>query len=79
MTNVPAQSALGRRAIRVSEVKRHYGFGKTYLYQLMREGKLRTVKIGGVRLIPIESLEALLAPADSAQSTVAPSAQSSKT
>jgi len=49
-----------KRAYRVSEVPEAYGIGRTKLYSLMKEGKLRTVKVGGRRLIPAESLEALL-------------------
>jgi excisionase family DNA binding protein len=60
MPNTTTHPILSRRALRVSEVKTHYGFGKTRLYKLMKEGKLHTVKVGGLRLIPVESLEALL-------------------
>ena len=60
MTNGNGHPLLSRRALRVSEVKTHYGFGKTRLYKLMKEGRLHTVKVGGLRLIPVESLEALL-------------------
>jgi excisionase family DNA binding protein len=49
-----------KRAYRVGEVPAAYGIGRTKLYELMKEGKLHTVKVGGRRLIPAESLEALL-------------------
>lgn len=48
------------RAVKVREATQFYRIGKTKLYALMKEGKLRTVKVGGTRLIPVEELEALL-------------------
>jgi excisionase family DNA binding protein len=51
---------IAKRAYRVSEVAEAYGIGRTKLYDLIKEGKLHTVKVGGRRLIPAESLEALL-------------------
>ena len=56
--NVPAPLT---RALRVREAIAAYRIGKTKLYALMKSGELRSVKVGGTRLIPIESLEALLA------------------
>ena len=47
-------------AYRVKEATRAYGVGRSWLYSKMAEGKLDTVKIGGVRLIPRASLDALL-------------------
>lgn len=55
-----AQSIRPKRAFRIDEAVASYGIGRTKLYELMKEGKLRTVKVGGRRLIPAESLEALL-------------------
>lgn len=49
-----------KRAYRISEVSFSYGIGRTKLCELIKTGKLRTVKVGGRRLIPAESLEALL-------------------
>lgn len=53
-------AAFIKRAYRVNEAVAAYGVGRTKLYALMKEGKLKTVKVGGRRLIPAESLEALL-------------------
>ncbi len=50
-----------RRALRVREAIAAYRIGKTKLYELMKSGDLRTVKIGGSRLIPVQELESLLA------------------
>jgi excisionase family DNA binding protein len=49
------------RALRVREVSAAYRIGKTKLYDLLAQGKLKSVKVGGTRLILVESLEALLA------------------
>ena len=35
------------------------GFGMTTLYDLIATGKLKTAKVGGMRLISVASLEAL--------------------
>jgi len=36
------------------------GLSRAYLYRLIREGALRSVKIGGRRLVPAEALKELL-------------------
>jgi hypothetical protein len=38
------------------------GFGRTLAYELINEGKLKTVAIGRRRLVLMESLESLLQP-----------------
>jgi excisionase family DNA binding protein len=50
-----------RRAYQVNEAAAAYGLSRSTLYKLMAIGKLRTVKIGGRRLIPVDAIEALLA------------------
>jgi excisionase family DNA binding protein len=37
------------------------GIGRTNVYALMRDGKLRSVKVGGRRLIPRSALESFVA------------------
>jgi excisionase family DNA binding protein len=49
-----------KRAFRVDEYCAAYGLSRTTVYKLMKLGKLRTVKVGGRRLIPKEVAEALL-------------------
>lgn len=49
-----------KRAFRVKEVPPTYGIGRTKVYELINAGKLKTIKIGGRRLILADSLEALL-------------------
>lgn len=50
-----------RRALRVREAVAAYRLGKTKLYALLKQGKLASVKVGGTRLILVESLETLIA------------------
>jgi excisionase family DNA binding protein len=48
------------RAYRVADFCRAYGLSRSTTYNLMAEGKLRTIKIAGRRLIPADAAEALL-------------------
>lgn len=57
------QNANERRAFRVKDAAAVYGWSRSTLYKLMKEGALRTVKVGGRRLIPRDELEALIAAA----------------
>ena len=50
-----------KRALRVNEAAAQYGMSRSTIYKIMAEGTLRTVKIGGRRLIPRDALEALIA------------------
>ena len=49
-----------KRAFRVDEYCAAYGLSRSTVYKLMKLGTLRTVKVGGRRLIPKEVAEALL-------------------
>ena len=55
-TNRPTE----KRAFRVNEAVEAYGWSRLTLYKMMRDGTLRTVKIGGRRIIPRDVLEALI-------------------
>jgi excisionase family DNA binding protein len=50
-----------RRAYRVNEAAAAYRLSRSTIYKLMDTGALRSVKIGGRRLIPVDAIEALLA------------------
>jgi len=50
-----------RRAYRVNEAVAAYRLSRSTIHKLIRSGALRSVKVGGRRLIPVEALEALLA------------------
>lgn len=49
-----------RLALRVNEAVAVSGLSRSTLYELLKAGKLRAVKVGGRRLILRESLQALL-------------------
>jgi excisionase family DNA binding protein len=49
-----------KRALRVNEVAALYGISRSTIYKIMSDGRLRTVKIGGRRLIPRDAIEALI-------------------
>jgi excisionase family DNA binding protein len=50
-----------RRVYLVDEAAAAYRLSRSTLYKLMAAGTLRSVKVGGRRLIPVEALEALIA------------------
>ena len=47
-----------RRAYQVNEAVAAYRLSRSTLYKLMAANTLRSVKVGGRRLIPVEALEA---------------------
>ncbi|WP_446216279.1 helix-turn-helix domain-containing protein [Micromonospora sp. IBHARD004] len=49
------------RCLRVEEAARLLNVGRTTAYDLIRSGRLRSVKIGRRRLVPRDALDALLA------------------
>ncbi len=59
---MPAQTnkSVEKRAFQVNEFASAYGLSRSTIYLLMKSGKLRTVRIGGRRLIPRDAAEALL-------------------
>lgn len=46
--------------VRVSEACRLTGIGRSKLYELMKEGQIRTIKVGSITLIPVSSLTGFL-------------------
>jgi excisionase family DNA binding protein len=49
-----------RRALSVNEFCAAYGLSRSTAYKLMKQGTLRTVKIGGRRVVPVDAAEGLL-------------------
>ena len=45
-----------RLLLRVDEAGRQLNLGRTVMYELIRSGRLRSVKIGKLRLIPTSAL-----------------------
>ena len=56
----PAIATKERIALRIRDASIISGLSRSTLYELLKAGKLRAVKIGGRRLILRDSLEALL-------------------
>jgi excisionase family DNA binding protein len=49
-----------RRALRPKDAARAYSVSRTLLYEWMKSGRLKSVRIGGARLIPVEALETII-------------------
>ena len=49
-----------RRAYTVREFCSAYRVSRSHTYNLMSQGKLRTVRVGGKRLIPVEAAAELM-------------------
>ncbi|MET3472077.1 excisionase family DNA binding protein [Novosphingobium sp. 1529] len=47
--------------VRIPEACRLTGIGRSKLYELIAEGSIEIVKVGGMTLIPFESLKQLIA------------------
>jgi excisionase family DNA binding protein len=56
----PNSNLGARRAYQVNEAVATYRLSRSTIYKLMAAGTLRSVKVGGRRLIPVEALEALI-------------------
>ena len=61
MQTKPTSNSGVRRAYQINEATVAYRLSRSTLYKLMSAGTLRSVKVGGRRLIPVEALEALIA------------------
>lgn len=46
--------------VRISEACRMTGIGRSKLYELIGAGNIRTVKVGTITLVPVESLRNFL-------------------
>lgn len=60
MTRIAKFGVQDKRALHVDEVVAVYGISRSTLYNLINRDKIRTIKVGKRRLIPVESAEALL-------------------
>jgi excisionase family DNA binding protein len=49
-----------KQAYRINEFCDAHGLGRTKTYELIASGKLKTVVVGGRRLIPAEAAKALI-------------------
>ena len=53
-----------RKSVRPTEAARLLGVSRETVYVLMRSGQLRSVRLGGARLIPVAALDELLSSQD---------------
>jgi excisionase family DNA binding protein len=62
MSSITSSSAskVERKGYRVNDFCEAVGIGRSKTYALIRAGKLRSVRIGGRRIIPSEEAESLL-------------------
>ncbi len=51
---------VARKALGVEETAHALGFGRTLIFRLIKEGKLKTIKIGGRRLVLVAEIDRLL-------------------
>jgi excisionase family DNA binding protein len=49
------------RLIAIKQATYEIGIGRTVIYELIKDGRLKTVKIGRRRLVPVEAIEELVA------------------
>ena len=67
MSQSPATVAQGlalKRALRIPEFCETYGVTRSSAYRMMAAGTLKSVMIGGRRLIPVDVAEALIGAAN---------------
>ena len=60
MNVAPNQPNAEPLALRVNDAARVTGIGRTSLYELINEGKLKTGKVAGRRLVPMAALRDLI-------------------
>jgi excisionase family DNA binding protein len=49
-----------RRALSPREAERTLGISHATLYRIIKAGRLKTIKLGSRRLIPVDAIDALL-------------------
>lgn len=54
-------------AVRIDDASRMIGLGRTSIYELINEGKLKTIKVAGRRLVLVAAIRELLASADTGE------------
>jgi excisionase family DNA binding protein len=47
--------------VRIREACRLTGIGRSRFYELIQEGEIAVIKVGGMTLVPVAALEAFLA------------------
>jgi excisionase family DNA binding protein len=57
--NLPPAGKYAKYAFRVNEACRALGIGRTSLYELVKLGQLKLIRIAGRSLVPISEIERL--------------------
>jgi excisionase family DNA binding protein len=55
------ESGLPVLLVRPEDAARVLGLGRTKVYELMRSGALRSVRVGGLRRVPVAALDEFVA------------------
>lgn len=58
--------------VRIREACRLTGIGRSKLYELIRAGEIRTIKVGAITLLPMTSLRAFLMNREASDSNASP-------
>lgn len=61
MRTQAAQNGLQVLLVRPEDAARMLGVGRTKVYELMRSGALRSVRVGGLRRVPVAALDEFVA------------------
>jgi excisionase family DNA binding protein len=56
-----AENGLPVLLVRPEDVTRVLGIGRTKVYELIRSGALRSVRVGGLRRVPVAALDEFVA------------------
>jgi excisionase family DNA binding protein len=60
MKRINLSSVISRRALTLFDFCDFYSIGRSTAYTMIKTGKLRSIRVGGRRLIPVDAAEALL-------------------
>ena len=58
--NAKQEAAIERLAYSPGELAKALGISKTYAYSLVRDGRIRSIRVGSRWLIPVREVEAFL-------------------
>ena len=61
MTARAAENGLPVLLVRPEDAARVLGIGRTKVYELIRSGALRSVRVGGLRRVPVAALDEFVA------------------
>jgi excisionase family DNA binding protein len=56
----PPHERVEKRLLPIPEVSETLSLGQTVVWKLIRENRLRSVKVGGRRLVPLSEVDALV-------------------